>query len=243
MSLLAYGVPNGCCRLDKIDTVVVSPTVAFLIFLSAHVVAALFSPILDCDETFNFWEPTHFLNHGYGMQTWEFSPDYAIRSWLYISIHAVPIFFASISPIFPKFFEFYFMRCVLAVACATCETRLYAVVSQAMNPRIGLYLLTCMVTSAGMFHAAIAYLPSSFAMYCVMLAVAAFMDRRTISKTATGLTWLAAGTIIGWPFVGILSLPFVLEQFVLSVLNGEAFSMLLRLLDGIGRSLIILVFD
>lgn len=43
----------------------------------------------DCDETFNYWEPTHYLSHGYGLQTWEYSPEYGIRSWLYIGLHAV----------------------------------------------------------------------------------------------------------------------------------------------------------
>lgn len=49
----------------------------------------MFAPIQDCDETFNYWEPTHYLSHGYGLQTWEYSPDFAIRSWLYIGLHAI----------------------------------------------------------------------------------------------------------------------------------------------------------
>jgi len=38
---------------------------------------------------FNYWEPTHYLSHGFGLQTWEYSPEYAIRSWFYVGIHAV----------------------------------------------------------------------------------------------------------------------------------------------------------
>lgn len=26
----------------------------------------------DCDEVFNYWEPLHYVLHGYGMQTWEY---------------------------------------------------------------------------------------------------------------------------------------------------------------------------
>lgn len=44
--------------------------------------------ISDCDETFNYWEPTHYLQYGYGLQTWEYAPVYGLRSWLYIGIHA-----------------------------------------------------------------------------------------------------------------------------------------------------------
>jgi alpha-1,2-mannosyltransferase len=67
----------------------IEPIKAFYIFLVANLIAALFAPIQDCDETFNYWEPTHYLSHGYGLQTWEYSPDYAIRSWLYIGLHAI----------------------------------------------------------------------------------------------------------------------------------------------------------
>ena len=68
----------------------IEPISAFYIFLIANIVAALFAPIQDCDETFNYWEPTHYLSHGYGLQTWEYSPEYSIRSWLYIALHAIP---------------------------------------------------------------------------------------------------------------------------------------------------------
>src|SRR6266536_5422879 len=67
----------------------VKPIGAFYVFLATNLLAAIYAPIQDCDETFNYWEPTHYLSHGYGLQTWEYSPEYAIRSWLYIAIHAL----------------------------------------------------------------------------------------------------------------------------------------------------------
>lgn len=67
----------------------IEPIRAFYLFFAAGLVAALFAPIQDCDETFNYWEPLHYLSHGYGLQTWEYSPDYAIRSWLYVVLHAI----------------------------------------------------------------------------------------------------------------------------------------------------------
>ena len=67
----------------------VKPIGAFYVFFAANLLAALYAPIQDCDETFNYWEPTHFVSHGYGLETWEYSPDYAIRSWLYIGLHAI----------------------------------------------------------------------------------------------------------------------------------------------------------
>ena len=68
----------------------------------------MYNGIQDCDEgalnqissllsaqtrartVFNFWEPLHYLWKGYGFQTWETSPVYAIRSWAYILIHLWP---------------------------------------------------------------------------------------------------------------------------------------------------------
>jgi alpha-1,2-mannosyltransferase len=67
----------------------IQPISAFYCFLIANWIAAAYAPIQDCDETFNYWEPTHYLSHGYGKQTWEYSPEYAIRSWAYIGIHAI----------------------------------------------------------------------------------------------------------------------------------------------------------
>ena len=68
----------------------IEPIKIFYFFIAVNLVSAAFAPIQDCDETFNYWEPTHYLSHGYGLQTWEYSPTYAIRSWLYVVFHAIP---------------------------------------------------------------------------------------------------------------------------------------------------------
>ena len=34
--------------------------------------SAVSLPISDCDETFNYWEPAHYLLYGRGFQTWEY---------------------------------------------------------------------------------------------------------------------------------------------------------------------------
>lgn len=39
---------------------------------------------------FNYWEPLHYLTRGQGFQTWEHSPDYAIRSYFYLALHVLP---------------------------------------------------------------------------------------------------------------------------------------------------------
>lgn len=98
-------------------------SILLLVAVAVRVCAAFSSPIPDCDgkraaalqtevaqlplspETFNYWEPTHFLMYGRGLQTWEYrlafgwlvamarrtpslcSPVYALRSYTYILFH------------------------------------------------------------------------------------------------------------------------------------------------------------
>ncbi|ORY13271.1 Alg9-like mannosyltransferase family-domain-containing protein [Clohesyomyces aquaticus] len=216
------------------------PIIAFYIFAAANIIAALFSPIQDCDEVFNYWEPTHYLNHGHGLQTWEYSPEYAIRSWTYAGIHAAVIWMGRILPYRQKVFEFYFLRVVLASLCAICETRLYATISRTMHPKVAAFFMFAMIFSPGMYHASPAYLPSSFAMYTTMLGFSAFMDWTGGIRTAEGIMWFAIGALLGWPFAGALVIPFLVEEALLASMTGAMSEGLGRVLDGTVRSLIVL---
>jgi hypothetical protein len=44
----------------------------FLLLAALRVFGAASLPLADCDETFNYWEPTHYLMYGRGLQTWEY---------------------------------------------------------------------------------------------------------------------------------------------------------------------------
>ena len=199
------------------------------------------APIQDCDETFNYWEPLHYLNHKYGLQTWEYSREFALRSWTYIVIHAIP---AKLGALFArsKTFEFYLLRILLAFCCAASETRLYSAISRTLNPRVGILYLTIIAFSPGMFYASVAFLPSSFAMYTSSLGLAAFMDWHGGPKTASGIMWFGVGAIIGWPFSGILVAPFIFEEVMIALVSGDVFEVFRRILDGTVRCLIVLVW-
>ena len=214
--------------------------IAFSLCLFSHVLAAFSAPIQDCDETFNYWEPLHYLNHKYGLQTWEYSGEFALRSWTYIVIHAIP---AKLGALFAssKTFEFYFLRCLLAFCCAASETRLYAVISRTLNPRIGIIYLMIVASSPGAFYASVAFLPSSFAMYTSSLGLAAFLDWRCGPKTASAIMWFGIGATVGWPFSGILIVPFLLEECVIAAVSGDVFEVFMRFVDGTVRCLIVLV--
>ncbi|KIE02317.1 alpha-1,2-mannosyltransferase (Alg9), partial [Metarhizium majus ARSEF 297] len=213
----------------------IQPITAFYVFFAAGMVAALFAPIQDCDETFNYWEPAHYLSHGYGLQTWEYSPDFAIRSWLYVGLHSIV---GSVS-------EFYFIRYGLAFVCALCQTVLFKVISLTMNGRIGMFFLISTVICPGNFHASASFLPSSFAMYMCMLGAASFMNWRGGIKTAHGIFWFAAAGILGWPFASALCAPYLLEELVLVLFSDkDAFiESIVRFFRGVIAGLIVLFFD
>lgn len=213
---------------------------AFTVFFIVNFLAALYAPIQDCDEVFNFWEPTHYLNHRFGLQTWEYAPEFSIRSWLYIVIHAIIGKTGSLLSS-NKAFEFYMIRTVLAMACAASETRLFSAVSRTLNPRIGIMFVMAMIFSPGMFHASVAYLPSSFSMYTAMLGMAAFMDWRGGLKTHLGIMWFGVGAVVGWPFSAALIVPLVMEDIFLAYLSIDRSEATFRYLNGIVRSLLVLV--
>ncbi|OKL64308.1 hypothetical protein UA08_00919 [Talaromyces atroroseus] len=213
--------------------------VAFYAFLVSRAISAAHAPIQDCDEVFNYWEPTHYLNHGYGLQTWEYSPEYSIRSWLYVTLHAIVGKTSSFwSP--RKKVHFFAIRGALAFVCAACETRLYSAISRTLNPRIGVLFLSIATFSPGLFHASTAFLPSTFTMYASMLGLAAFLDRRGKNKVAEGIMWFATGAIIGWPFAGALLLPLLAEVILTSALSGNLQNAIWQIINGGIRCFVIL---
>lgn len=120
---------------------------------------------------------------------------------------------------------------------------MFLAVSSAITGRIGLFFLIAIITSPGNFHAATAYLPSSFAMYACMLGAAAFMNWRGGLKTAQGIFWFAVAGVLGWPFAAALCAPFVLEEIALNLFGDKhsIFELFLRLTRGVVAGLIVVV--
>ena len=74
---IAYDVLSSHPRL------VIGALVAF------NIASALYAPMDDCDEVFNYWEPLHYIWRGTGFQTWEYSPAFALRSYSVLSLFKV----------------------------------------------------------------------------------------------------------------------------------------------------------
>uniref|UniRef100_A0A8C2GPT1 Mannosyltransferase n=1 Tax=Cyprinus carpio TaxID=7962 RepID=A0A8C2GPT1_CYPCA len=184
---------------------------AFKCLVSARFCAALLSNISDCDETYNYWEPTHYLLYGTGMQTWEYSPVYAIRSYAYLWLHALPACFHAKILQTNKVLVFYFLRCMLAFTCCVCELYFYKAVCKKFGLHVGRLLLAFLVLSAGMFCSSAAFLPSTFCMYSTVVAMTGWFQGRP----SLAVLGIAAGAIVGWPFSALLGIPIAFDLLFL----------------------------
>ncbi|XP_005091450.1 alpha-1,2-mannosyltransferase ALG9 [Aplysia californica] len=195
---------SGSTRTD-----VWTPTVgtAFKLLMSARLCAALWSVVSDCDETYNYWEPAHYLHTGKGFQTWEYSPAYAIRSYAYILLHVLPMKLLALLLGNNTILVFYMTRCLLGLACALSEVLFYRGVCSVFGPNVGRLTLVFLLFAAGMFGASAAFLPSSFSMYLTMVAYGAWL----LGYDHFAVLAIAASGIIGWPFAAALGVPIAFD--------------------------------
>ncbi|KAI5477022.1 alpha-1,2-mannosyltransferase, glycosyltransferase family 22 protein [Pseudohyphozyma bogoriensis] len=190
-------------------------TTAFRMIILVRFFAGMYSSISDCDEVFNYWEPLHYLVHGKGFQTWEYSPLYAIRSYLYLLVNGLPAFLSKRYP--DKRFSFFLLRLSYATFSSLVEAFFYDTVTIHISPHVGRYVLFTLLFAPGFWTASTAFLPSTFAMWFVMIGSAfAFtpvdggLKRITIATVA-----FATAAIVGWPFAALLGVPLVFEQLFL----------------------------
>ena len=73
---------------------------------------------------------------------------------------------------------FYAVRAGLALATAACETHLFGALRTVAPAEVATWTLALSLASAGMYIAAAAFLPSSFAMCVHMLTLAAWLTGR-----------------------------------------------------------------
>ncbi|ODQ64776.1 hypothetical protein NADFUDRAFT_47355 [Nadsonia fulvescens var. elongata DSM 6958] len=186
----------------------------FSFLLVIRLICAQYSIIPDCDEVFNFYEPLNYLLRHFGLQTWEYSPEYAIRSWTYIGLHAYSLKLVSyLSDIFglgltENTSQFYVLRFIFALTSASVEVALYQSLKRNVNVSIAnLYILFSGI-STGMLHASVSFLPSSFAMHIFTLALSQFLYFESVTSTIKGFTFIAIAGLMGWPFALVLAFPF-----------------------------------
>eukprot|EP01012_Entosiphon_sulcatum_P054216 TRINITY_DN7480_c0_g1_i1.p1 TRINITY_DN7480_c0_g1~~TRINITY_DN7480_c0_g1_i1.p1 ORF type:complete len:559 (+),score=81.10 TRINITY_DN7480_c0_g1_i1:27-1679(+) len=184
----------------------------FIALLISRITSALLCPITDCDEVFNFWEPAHFFHYGYGFEPWEYSAQYGLRSYLYLQLH---VWVGNLIRLLPleKTVVFFVMRVAIALWACFAENMFLQGVRKLFGDRIA--TLTCLfsIFAPGMYVASAAFLPSSFAMTCVMLSLGLWFRRSAASVPAL-IFAAAAAVVVGWPFCGLIWLPVALHVLV-----------------------------
>ncbi|EIW67903.1 hypothetical protein TREMEDRAFT_44918 [Tremella mesenterica DSM 1558] len=203
------------------------PSMSFAVrlLLLMRTTGAMYNVIADCDEVFNFFEPLHYFQYNSGFQTWELSPEFAIRSWAYVLLHWPLAYIGPKVLGLGKRQAFFALRIFLGAISSYCEARFFRAVVHTVNERVGRYLLFMMMLSAGMWGASVSFLPSSFTMYTTMLAAAEWLHPSTstpegIKHAYRGTFFVAVGAIVGWPFSAVLGIPFVFEYLFLT--GGDA---------------------
>ncbi|KAF3326844.1 dol-P-Man:Man(6)GlcNAc(2)-PP-Dol alpha-1,2-mannosyltransferase isoform X1 [Carex littledalei] len=186
----------------------------------------------DCDEVFNYWEPLHYVLYKSGFQTWEYSSEFSLRSYLYIFIHALVARPASLFYSEDKVRVFFSVRLFLGIISTITETALVVALSRKYGKRLGLYALAMLCLTSGCFFASTSFLPSSFSMYAVTLSSALFL----FEKYAAAVSVASAGVILGWPFSILVVLPVTIFSLMRGPFTKVFFSGLLTSLTLLGLS-------
>jgi alpha-1,2-mannosyltransferase len=227
------------------------------LYISWRVFYANRIPIMDCDEVYNYWEPLHFLSYGHGLQTWEYAPMFALRTYAYL--HPLEwfsrLFVSPIAPYLapylvdydvttPKLAIFLVLRSSLATLSAISELFLIFTLSedvpfaesltrQTMVPvSVSYAMALMMLTSTGMTHAASALLPSSSIMIVWMVCAACYVRNKIRLFCALAVI---ATLCFGWPFGVISFIPMAVDILrrcsspIRLLMEVTAFSILIQL--------------
>ncbi|AAF99843.1 Hypothetical protein [Arabidopsis thaliana] len=166
--------------------------------------------IHDCDEVFNYWEPLHYILYKSGFQTWEYSSNFALRSYLYILFHELAGRPASWWFGDDKVRVFYAVRLFLGLVSAVSDTVLVVALSRKYGKRIATYAVAMLCLTSGCFFASTSFLPSSFSMYAISLSSGLLL----FEKYAMAVAVSVVGVILGWPFSILAFLPVVIYSLV-----------------------------
>ena len=175
-----------------------------------QVLTAWFLPVLDCDETFNYWEPLHYLQYGSGLQVWEYSPDYALRSYFFLALHYLAFYPLTF---LPKLYVYKLSRVVLTIFSLICQRKLRNTLDL---PYISTVLFNI---CPGFLLASHTLLPSTFAMNFLMLALSSFasyLRSPCHSRLFSFLLSCSFALVVGWPFVGVIFLVFIVPSLLKS---------------------------
>lgn len=220
--------------------------------LAIRTFSSLYMIISDCDETFNYWEPLNLLLRGFGKQTWEYSPEYAIRSYAYLIPYfavAYPVkFIASLFENLAFDYSYYLFYVVRIIALngftSYAEIKLYLALNGSMGQKVANWFLLFTSIVPGMSHAGVALLPSSFAMQFNLLALSEVLYAISFQNTSSyilAIVFFLIGGIVGWPFALVLGLTFGL--YTVSNIKLWKQGQMWKIVGGCAFSLSIILFS
>jgi alpha-1,2-mannosyltransferase len=121
------------------------------IFLAANLCMIMINHIDDTDETYGYYEPLHYLIYGIGMQTWEYAPQYAIRTYTFISpFWAIGFVLKSLN--FSKLNIFYGIRIFLGLFTAISETFFVSTIHEKYGEMISEFTFIFLLFSSGVLY-------------------------------------------------------------------------------------------
>ena len=180
----------------------------FIVFMAVNLFAASVNHIDDTDEVYGYWEVLHFLLYHKGMQTWEYSPEFAVRTYAFIyALYPFGYIYQAIG--MPKSEVFHGIRLVMAAFTAYSEMTFIKAVEKSYGAAMTRFLTLLMIFSPGIFYSSTSFLPSAVVMNTVMISFAHWMS----SKYESAILWACVGTLVsGWPFVGVIFVPMGLHM-------------------------------
>ncbi|GJQ08299.1 hypothetical protein GpartN1_g90.t1 [Galdieria partita] len=181
--------------------------IVFLLYVVVRVIAAFYLSISDCDETFNYWEPLHFILYGFGFQTWEYSPEFRLRSYAYLLIYgSFGKLFSLFSSKENKVGQFFFIRILVGILDAFSETFLYRNILRKFGKSTALLFFFFSLISPGLFISTTSILPSSFSLILFNFALSYWIYGNWLSA----VVFISIASLWGWPFVAVLGIPLAL---------------------------------
>ncbi|PVV02128.1 hypothetical protein BB560_003425, partial [Smittium megazygosporum] len=153
------------------------------------ILSAISVPIQDCDEVYNYWEPFHFLLFGHGKQTWEFAPQYSLRSWFPLKLYYYLV--KSITHVFKfdtKIQVFYAVRICISMFSGVCDLLFV----RSIRNTLSMQLMTL-----------------SYAFGMIPFPKAE--KSREKLRICFILLFSISATVFGWPYSAILVVPPILE--------------------------------
>ena len=212
---------NGCFKFYSL----------FFLFCGVNLIGMFLNHIDDTDETHGYWEPLHYLLYGKGLQTWEYSPEFSIRTYSFIiPVYLYSYILKSIG-LCGKIHMFYSIRLFFSLVTSFSETKFLLSINSKFGNDFFLFNILFVLLSPGIFLCSSSYLPSAVCMNLIMLSYSAMMDGFSNLSIMYGSIAVLCS---GWPFVALLLIPVGVKLIISTLYNHKYASSLTAL-----RSLII----